>query len=95
VRVIGYKTIEQFARQRPDARAALERWYKVVRSADWASFVEIRNTFRTADWVKPYLIFDIAGNKYRLIAEIEFQERTVLIRHILTHNEYDKGGWKT
>jgi mRNA interferase HigB len=50
--------------------------------------------FNTADFVAPYVVFDIGGNKYRLIAEIYFSRRLLLIRGIMTHKEYMKGAWK-
>ena len=64
------------------------------RLREWAKFPRLRKVFTSADWVKPYVIFDIAGNKYRLIAEINFRSQTLFIRHILTHQEYAKGKWK-
>ncbi|MBZ5564876.1 MAG: type II toxin-antitoxin system HigB family toxin [Acidobacteriia bacterium] len=54
----------------------------------------MRQVFARADWVKPYVVFNIAGNKYRLIAEINFRTQTLFIRNILTHQEYAAGKWK-
>jgi len=50
--------------------------------------------FGSADWVKPYVIFNMNGNKFRLIAEVNYRSQTLFIRYILTHQEYVKGKWK-
>jgi mRNA interferase HigB len=54
----------------------------------------VKQAFNTADFVAPYIVFDIGGNKYRLIAEINFSRRVLFIRGIMTHKEYVKGAWK-
>jgi mRNA interferase HigB len=54
----------------------------------------VRQSFNTADFVAPYVVFDIGGNKYRLIAEINFSRDVLFIRWIMTHKDYAKGGWK-
>jgi mRNA interferase HigB len=94
VHVISYKAIREFKLARPDAGPALEYWYRVAASCRWKSFAEVKQLFGTADWVKPYVVFDIAGNKYRLIAEINFRSQTLFIRRIVTHREYAEGKWK-
>jgi len=60
-----------------------------------SSFAEVKHSFNTVDFVAPHVVFDIGGNKYRLIAEMNFMRRVLFIRHILTHNEYVKGAWKS
>ena len=92
--VISYKAIREYAAARPDARSALDNWYRVASGCAWKSFSDLRQVFARADWVKPYVVFNIAGNKYRLIAEINFRSQTLFIRHILTHQEYAEGKWK-
>jgi mRNA interferase HigB len=78
---------------RPDACNALDHWYRVAKRATWVNFAEVKRTFNTADFVAPFIIL-IGGNKYRLIAEINFGRKVTFIRHILTHKEYMKGAWK-
>ena len=51
-------------------------------------------TFRQAEVVGKHTVFDIGGNKRRLIAIIHFGTRRVLVKHVLTHPKYDRGGWK-
>lgn len=79
----------------PDAKSALDHWYKVARRAIWTNFIEVKRTFNTADFVAPHIVFDTGGNKYRLIAEINFRRRVLFIRRIMTHKEYVKGAWKS
>ncbi len=92
--VISYKAIREFKAARPEAGPALDNWYRVSAGCKWKSFREVRQVSGSADWVKPYVVFNIAGNKYRLIAEINFRSQTLFIRHILTHEEYAEGKWK-
>ncbi|HXB67250.1 MAG TPA: type II toxin-antitoxin system HigB family toxin [Candidatus Acidoferrales bacterium] len=76
----------------------LDSWYRAAKSAKWKSLEEIRRTYAHADGVpvgdKVYTVFNIKGNKFRLIAEIFFEEQTILVRHVLTHAEYDQEDWK-
>ncbi len=62
--------------------------------SEFASFNALRNTFPSADKVGNLIVFNIGGNKYRLIASIHFNRGKVYVRHIFTHTEYDKGAWK-
>lgn len=62
--------------------------------SDFGTFAEIRRSFGTADKVGKFTVFDIGGNKYRLIAAIHCNRKKVYIRHVLTHAEYDRGKWK-
>ena len=94
VRIIGRKGIEKFKRNRADARSSLDNWYRVVSSRDWNNFVGLRQVFPSADQVGPYIVFNVGGNKYRLIAGVNFDAKTLLVRDVLTHQEYDRGGWK-
>jgi len=73
----------------------LDRWYRVARQGTWAKFADVRQSFNTADFVAPFVVFDIGGNKYRLIAEINFGRKVLLIRGIMTHREYVKGAWRS
>jgi mRNA interferase HigB len=92
--VVSHKAIRTFCEKHRNAAGALDHWYQVAKRATWASFVDVKQTFNAADFVAPYIIFDIGGNKYRLIAEINFNKRLLLIRAILPHKEYTKGEWK-
>ena len=93
--VVSHKAIRIFCDEHSEARTALDRWYRIAKRATWVSFAEVKQTFNAADMVAPYVVFDIGGNKYRLIAEIDFSKRVLLIRAIMRHQEYEKGAWKS
>ena len=92
--IISRKALRQFWEQHSDSKQALVRWFKIVRHADFQDFSELRSTFPSADKVGQWIMFNIGGNKYRLITAIHFNRDKVYIRHVLTHQEYDKGSWK-
>lgn len=94
VHIVSYKAIRLFCARYPEAKAPLDRWYEVTEGALWANFVDVRQTFNTADFVAPHVVFDIGGNKFRLIAEINFRKKALFVRHIMTHKEYERGVWK-
>jgi len=89
--VVNHKAIRLFCEEHPHAASAMDHWYRVAKRAIWANVAEVKQSFNTADFVAPYVIFDIGGNKYRLVAEISFSRRVLFIRWILTHKEYEKG----
>jgi len=90
VHVIARKALADFWERRRDARAALAAWHKLMTGADFADLAELRRTFGSADYVPPYTIFDVGGNKYRIVTAIHYNRRKVYIRHVLTHAEYDR-----
>lgn len=92
--LITRKTLRTFWQQHPDSKTALERWSQIIEKNNFDSFIQLRATFPSADQVGKLTIFNIGGNKYRLIAAIHFNRHKVYIRHILTHAEYDKDNWK-
>jgi mRNA interferase HigB len=69
-------------------------WYRVARSSDWRSLAEVRDSFRHADIVGDKTVFNIKGNDYRLIVHIRYRTKTIYIKNLLAHAEYDKGTWK-
>ncbi len=89
--VISYKAIREYADKKSDVQDQLNNWYNFMKRADFANFNELRSAFNSVDAVGDDLyIFNIKGNNYRLIARITFPVRTVYIRFIGTHAEYDK-----
>ena len=92
--IISRKTLHQFWEQHPDSESALARWCKIVQRNDFTSFETLRATFPTVDKVGDCIVFNIGGNKYRLITASHFNRCKVYIRHVLTHQEYDRGAWK-
>jgi mRNA interferase HigB len=92
--VISKKALQRFWERHPDSESPLSRWFKIVQRSDFTSFNELRRTFPRADKVGDLIVFNIGGNKYRLIAAIHFNRNKLFIRHVLTHAEYDRGAWK-
>jgi mRNA interferase HigB len=92
--VISRKKLRVFWAVHADAKVSLDACFRVVRKVRWKDFVHVRATFNSADQVGPLTVFDIGGNKYRLIAEIIYRRGKVYVRHVLTHKEYSKGKWK-
>jgi mRNA interferase HigB len=92
--IITRKRLNDFAAVHPDARSTLERWYRLAKQQDFSSFEELRSIFSSADRVGKLTVFDIGGNKARLIAAIHYNRRKIYIRAVLTHDEYDHDTWK-
>ncbi len=72
----------------------MNRWVPIVSAAGWKNTAELRDTFRDADFVSGKVVFNVGGNKFRLIASISFEVLLVLVEAVLTHKEYDKRKWK-
>ena len=92
--IITRKRLNDFADKHPDAKSALQHWYKQLKSKDFKSFAELREAFSSADQVGKLTVFNIGGNKFRLIAAVHYNRRKVYIRAVLTYREYDEGRWK-
>ena len=69
-------------------------WRAVMSENYFKHFNELKQTYRSADYVKPFTVFNISGNKYRLISLISYAAATVRVQTVLTHAEYDKGKWR-
>jgi mRNA interferase HigB len=98
--VISKKTIEIFTQQHPIFKTSLDSWFKIVSKTNFVNPIDLQNIFPSIDVVKDsknnnLTVFDIHGNKVRLIASIHYNRNKLYIRHILTHAEYDKNNWKT
>jgi mRNA interferase HigB len=78
----------------PDSESSLQAWYKTAKKAEWKTLAAVRKVYPQADAVGNYTVFNIRGNRYRLIAEINYQFQQILIRK-LTHKEYIEGNWKS
>ena len=77
MRIIKRGALVQFWEEHPDARASLESWYTVVRRANWKTPAEMKQVYRNADLVGRRTVFNIGGNKYRLIARVNYQTQGV------------------
>jgi mRNA interferase HigB len=93
VRIISKAAIREFTVERSDAVEPLMHWY-VARRATWKNITRVRLDFPHAGAVGIFTVFNIAGNKYRLIAAIKNRWQAVYVRAILTHQEYKQERWK-
>lgn len=91
---ISYKKIREFSIKHPDAKSSLNHWYQISKCEEFKMFLDIKKLFPGADLVGNFVVFNIAGNKYRLIAFIRYKIKRLFIRCIVTHKEYDKDKWK-
>lgn len=96
MRVITRKKLRLFWTnpRNADSKTTLCAWYQVVKTADWTCFADVRNTYGTADLVGNKVVFNVGGNKYRIIAVIDYEGHKLFIRFVLGHEDYDKGHWK-
>ncbi|HTE33184.1 MAG TPA: type II toxin-antitoxin system HigB family toxin [Chryseolinea sp.] len=89
--MISYRTIREYADWRKDVEDQLNNWYTITEKSDWANFNEMRQIFNSVDAVGNDLyVFNIKGSAYRLIVRIIFRVRTIYIKFIGTHKEYNK-----
>lgn len=92
--VISKSRLVEFWQSHSRAKTSLSLWYKITTNSAWQSLSEVRQIFPSADQVGNFTVFNIGGNKYRLIAFIDYSYQKVFIRYVLTHAEYDKDDWK-
>ncbi len=89
--IISKKILREFGIEYPSSIEALNNWYYIAKNADWGNVSAVRATFNTVDYVSnDRFVFNIKGNKYRLVVMIFFDIRTIFIRFVGTHAEYDK-----
>lgn len=99
VRVISRKPLEEFWDRHRDAETPLKTWYKTALNAAWSSLQDVRQTYPQADGVEnkrgeTLTVFNIGGNKFRLVARVRYDRELINVRNVLTHREYDEGKWK-
>lgn len=93
MRIVSHKKLKEFyeTKGREDSRVALERWFDIAEKADWRNFSDIKADFPTTDYTgNQHYVFDIRGNKYRLVVVVKFTIGYVFIRFVGTHAEYEK-----
>ncbi len=92
--VISRKKLLGAAKVHADLSAPLDVWYRIAKKASWRSIEEVRLMLPSTDGVVQFTVFNIKGNSFRLICEVNYLTGRIFIRHVLTHAEYDKGAWK-
>jgi mRNA interferase HigB len=99
MRVIKRSRVHGFCRAHPDAETSLKSWLRIVRHANWRNFTGVRSVYPSADAVKvqsgrTVVVFNIGGNKYRMIVAVHYNTAKVYVLRFLTDEEYDEGHWK-
>lgn len=95
MKVINIELLTKFGAKYPDAIKPLDVWLQIAKEAKWGNLMDIKKTLNKAtDSVEKKIIFNIGGNKYRLITKITYRLGIIKIHDVLTHQEYDKEKWK-
>jgi len=90
MRVISKKALLDFIKRHPEARSALLTWYSLAQACLAYGYNDLEQTFAGVDYVPPpYTVFDVGGNRFRIIAAIPYNRQSLFVRHVLTHTEYD------
>lgn len=88
--VVSRKKLIEFYQIYTDSREALETWYKICKKSDWSNFNEVKEVYSSADWVgDDRVVFNIKGNKYRLVVRFSFRYKALQIKWIGTHAQYN------
>jgi mRNA interferase HigB len=91
MRILTYKTIREFTVKVADSKIALEDWFQISKKSKWDNLHKVKNTFNSVDYVgNERYVFNIKGNKFRLVVKMMFKPQIIFIRFIGTHAEYDK-----
>ena len=92
--VITRRKLLDASEKHPELAGPLDMWFRLAKRAQWKSIEEVRGDFPAADGVGKFTVFNVKGNHFRLIAEVNYRTGRIFVRHILTHAQYDKGAWK-
>lgn len=92
--VFSEKRIWESKEKWPTAASALDQWYRLVKRNNPRDFAAMKSLFPAIDKVGEFHVFDIGGNKLRLIAFVRYLPQKLYIKHVLDHREYDRGKWK-
>ena len=91
--VINRKELRRVMQAHGDCADALEAWWRVTKAARWTHLAECQTTLRRADQVGRCLIFDILGNRYRLVTVVSWRNQRIYVKALLTHREYERNAW--
>ena len=94
MRVISRRILREFCHLHGNSCEYLYEWYRVASKASWQNLIEVQATYKSAESVGNFMVFNIKGNQYRLIVDIIYSRQIIYIKYVLTHAEYDKGDWK-
>lgn len=82
--IISYKCLREFGQQHADCREELDSWFRVARQADWSNLIDVQSVFPKAESVGSFTVFNIKGNRYRLIASIDYEKQLIFIKYVLS-----------
>jgi mRNA interferase HigB len=94
MRVIAKRPLVEFWKLHPEAAKPLRSWLTICKTRDFEHFGQLKQTFRSVDKVGKFVVFDIGGNKFRLVVVVHFNRKRIYVRAVLTHQEYDQDQWK-
>lgn len=87
--LISNRMLLDFASEHPDAYSPLQAWRRLIECSAFHSFADLRAAFNSVDRVRNFYVFNIGGNKYRVITAIHFNRQKLYVRHVFTHPQYD------
>lgn len=89
--LISFRKLREFFEKDPNSRIALQDWHKRANKAEWDDFSDLKKTFNSVDSVgNSRFVFNVKGNHYRIIAKIAFKAKTIYVRWVGNHKEYDR-----
>ena len=94
MRIISKKPLREFWQRHPESRPILHEWFRKASKFTASSFPELRQTFSSADYVEGFTLFDVGGNRYRIVAAVHYDKQRLYIRQVMTHAEYDRNDWR-
>lgn len=92
--IITRRRLREFWAEYPNAEKPLRIWHQICERSEFGGFAELRNTFNSVDKVGKFTVFDIGGNKWRLVTVVHYSTGKIYIRDVLTHAQYDQDDWK-
>ncbi len=95
MRVLSITALREFWEREHQSEDVLRDFYKKLSAIDPQNMAQLKQTFPSVDLVGKCFVFNVGGNKYRVIARIHFNRQMVFVRFVLTHREYDKDKWKS
>ncbi|MEL7224738.1 MAG: type II toxin-antitoxin system HigB family toxin [Cyanobacteria bacterium P01_D01_bin.36] len=92
--VISRKVLREYCKTHADACDALYDWYRIASRAEWQNLIDVQKVYFKAEAVGNFTVFNIKGNRYRLVVDIVYASQRIYIKHVMTHAEYSKDKWK-
>jgi mRNA interferase HigB len=87
--IISLKMLRDFRTSHPEAEQPLRNWYTVAKHSRFEDFADIKQSLSTADYVPPCTVFDLGGNKFRVVVIVRYRDGKMFLRWVMTHKEYD------